>query len=110
MKLLLDENLSYRILAEIQAAFPGSAHVGHLGLQSVDDHALWRHARDHGFVLVTQDSDFHELATLYGAPPKVIWLKCGNRPRWYIAILLLKHREELVAFVDDTETVVAELS
>lgn len=37
-----------------------------------------RHARDHGFVIVTKDDDFLDLAAHYGPPPVVIWLKLGN--------------------------------
>ncbi|MDN5865573.1 MAG: DUF5615 family PIN-like protein [Gammaproteobacteria bacterium] len=66
-------------------------------------------ARSRGFTLVTRDSDFHELAALYGPPPKVVWLKCGNRPRRYITDLLLKHRDRLVAFDADLEASVAEI-
>lgn len=110
LKLLLDENLSFRMLAELEVAFPGSDQVTQLGLETADDRAVWDFARDHGFILVTQDSDFHELATLYGSPPKIIWLKCGNRPRWYVTNLLLRHRDEIVAFCQDADVDVVEIS
>lgn len=29
-------------------------------------------------MLVSKDSDFAQLAFLYGAPPKVVWLRLGN--------------------------------
>ena len=29
---------------------------------------------------MTQDADFAERSRLYGSPPKVIWLRCGNVP------------------------------
>ncbi|WHZ18489.1 MAG: hypothetical protein OJF55_000638 [Rhodanobacteraceae bacterium] len=109
MKLLLDENLSQRMLADLEAAFPGSSQVTRLGLETADDFAIWSYAREHGFTLVTKDSDFHELAALRGAPPKVIWIKCGNRPRWYVTNLLLKHQGEIIAFGDDDEADVAEI-
>jgi predicted nuclease of predicted toxin-antitoxin system len=110
LKLLLDENVSFRMLAELRAGFPGSSQVTKLGLETADDKTLWSYARKNGFTLVTQDSDFHELATLYGPPPKVIWLKCGNRPRWFVSSLLLRHRDEIIAFGDDPETDVVEIS
>lgn len=31
-----------------------------------------------GFCIVTQDADFAERSRLYGSPPKVVWLRCGN--------------------------------
>lgn len=109
MKLLLDENLSFRMLAELEPIFPGSCQVRLLGLERADDRTLWRYAREHGFALLTQDADFQELATLYGAPPKVIWLTCGNRRRDFITRLLLTHREALLAFTEDPATDVLEI-
>ncbi|MGH8190043.1 MAG: DUF5615 family PIN-like protein [Rhodanobacteraceae bacterium] len=109
MKLLLDENLSLRMLADLEGVFPGSNQVVKLGFETAGDAAIWTYAREHGYALVTKDSDFHELATLYGSPPKIIWIKCGNRPRWYITNLLLKHRDEIVTFGEDDVADVAEI-
>ncbi len=39
---------------------------------------IWTHARDHGFVIVSKDEDFHRLSVLLGPPPKVIWIRLGN--------------------------------
>jgi hypothetical protein len=38
-----------------------------------------KHAKANGFMLVSQDSDFADMAAHYGHPPKVIWLRCGNQ-------------------------------
>ena len=46
MKLLLDENLSRRIVLFLQDAYPGSSQVVLEGLEQADDDAVWRHARD----------------------------------------------------------------
>ncbi len=78
MKLLLDQNLSYRLLARLEQIFPGSAQVHRLGMEQADDEAIWRFARAQGYVIVTEDSGFHEESLLRGFPPQVIWLKCGN--------------------------------
>jgi predicted nuclease of predicted toxin-antitoxin system len=109
VKLLLDENLSRRMLPDLAALFPGSSQVQLLGLEEVDDRTFWRYAGAHGFTLVTLDSDFHELATLYGPPPKIVWLKCGNRPRQYVARLLCQHHRLLSVFNDDPQPAVLEI-
>jgi predicted nuclease of predicted toxin-antitoxin system len=54
--------------------------------------------------LSQKDSDFHEFSLLYGNPPKVIWLKCGNKPKWYVLGLLLNNQEKIKAFFDDEQT------
>lgn len=41
MKLLLDQNLSYRLLESLSKAYPGSAQVGELKMGEADDWAIW---------------------------------------------------------------------
>ena len=58
MKLLFDENLSYRLVARLEALFPGSAHVRGLAQTGTSDDVLWRLAAEQGFVIVSKDTDF----------------------------------------------------
>jgi len=81
--------------------FPGSAQVRHLGMAEVDDRTIWRFAGMNGFVLVTLDADFAEMAALHGPPPKIIWLRRGNRPTTAIEALLRGHRHAIAAFEHD---------
>ena len=62
MKLLLDESLLIGLVTRLQTAFLGTAQVVAAGLSGTDDWRVWCHARDHGYVLVTKDSDFVDLA------------------------------------------------
>ena len=78
MKLLLDQNLAPRLVGSLTEAFPGSRHVRELGLARASDADVWAYAKDHGFTIVSKDSDFQQLSFLYGAPPKVIWIRRGN--------------------------------
>jgi len=80
-----------------------------LGLDSADDRAIWDHAKAEGFVLVTQDADFAELAGLNGSPPKVIWLRCGNQPTRTIEALLREHIQAIADLVADDESSCLEL-
>ena len=95
MKLLLDENLSRRIVPLITSSYPGSSQVALLGLERASDTTLWSYARQHNFIIVTKDSDFVDLSTLYGPPPKVILLKTGNQS-WQITAQILIDRQELL--------------
>src|SRR5260221_13841629 len=79
MKLLFDQNLSFKLCGQLTAHFPNSGHARLLGLAEADDRALWQFAGANGYTLVTLDADFAELAALRGPPPKVIWLRCGNQ-------------------------------
>jgi len=109
MKLLLDENLSRRIVPFLQAAYPGSSQVVIEGLEKADDAEIWQHAKDHGFVIVTKDSDFHELSLLRGSPPTIIWLRCGNTAKATVIHQLTENREEIEARIAGAEVVCIEI-
>ena len=88
MKLLLDENLSRRIVSLIASHYPGSSQVALLGLERASDTAIWAYARQHDFIIVTKDSDFVDLSTVYG-PVSYTHLAvykrqifCWSRVRW----------------------------
>lgn len=78
MKLLFDQNLTPRLANRLSDIFPGSSHVFWLNLDRAADTVIWEYARAEGFLLVTKDADFSEMSTLFGFPPKVIWLRLGN--------------------------------
>ena len=98
MKLLLDQNLSRRILPAIEAEFPNSTHVVHLGMDRDDDLNIWNHALNEDFVIVTKDKDFLQRSVLVGHPPKIIHLTLGNCLAQKIADLILKEKGQLKAF------------
>jgi predicted nuclease of predicted toxin-antitoxin system len=83
--------------------YPGSLHVGDVGLALVSDHAIWAHARDRGLVIVTKDEDFHRLSVLHGPPPKVIWIRLGNCSTDDVIRLLRMRRDEVDMFVTHEE-------
>lgn len=101
MKLLLDENLSYRVLRGILDLYADSVHITGIGLQHSLDVSVWDYAKLHGFVIVTKDDDFQRLSLLKGHPPKVIWLDVGNCPTGHIVHLLRSRRDDLVRFAAD---------
>ena len=101
MKLLLDQNLTFRLLQPLVSHFPGSTHTKLVGLAHVDDLRVWDFAREHGFVVVTKDADFLELVVLRGHPPKVVLLRCGNISNGALQNLLLRHLDDVKAFDKD---------
>ncbi len=101
MTLLLDHNLSPRMIGAIAEAFPDSNHVAQVGLSRVDDAAVWAYAKEHGFAIVTKDSDFSDLSVLRGAPPKVVWLRIGNCTTDEALQALLHQRALITSFLQD---------
>jgi predicted nuclease of predicted toxin-antitoxin system len=96
VKLLLDQNLSYKLCDALADHYPGSTQVRLIGLDRADDLTVWRHAAREGYMLVTQDTDVRDLAALHGAPPKVVLLRCGNKPTSFIERLLRDYRLQLM--------------
>ncbi len=98
MKLLLDENLSDRIIPQILDLYPNSSHVKALALTNTDDLVIWEYAKANDFVIVSKDSDFHQRSLLYGHPPKFIYLRIGNNPTSKIVTTLLDNFNTISQF------------
>ena len=103
MKLLLDHNLSHKLVKRLADIFPDSTQTRLLGMSMAEDHIIWNHAKCHGFIMVSLDSDFYDLSLLYGHPPKLIWLRCGNSSVPQMERLLRMNFSRIAAFaLDDT--------
>jgi predicted nuclease of predicted toxin-antitoxin system len=78
MKLLFDQNISFRAVKGIQDLFPLAKQVCELGLENSSDRSIWNFAKKENYSIVTFDSDFYDLNLVLGTPPKIIWLRTGN--------------------------------
>ena len=111
MKLLIDNNLSYKLVSGLELYFPESDHVRSTVGILADDLAVWEYALKNSFVILTKDNDFDERSLVNGCPPKVIHLLCGNRSTDYILDLILKNHSELIAFgVNDKENCILKVT
>lgn len=104
MKLLFDENLSPRLVRLLSDVYPGSAHVYGTGLHAADDSAIWTFAAHHGYMVASKDADFYQRSLVFGAPPKVVWVRVGNGPTGRVAQLLRENRDLVLRFQTDPET------
>ena len=103
MILLLDQNLSHRLLSDLEPLFAGSTHVRSIGLATASDEEIWNVARDQEFTIVTHDADFYERELILGHPPKVIWITTGNTSTRNVRDILLRHAVDIDRFDrDDT--------
>lgn len=81
MRLLLDANLSPKLLEPLTNAGFETVHVADAGLLRASDGAIFEYAADQGYVVVTADSDF----------PMMLALRRADRP----SVVLLRHIAEL---------------
>jgi len=79
VKLLFDQNLSRHLVGQLSDEYPDSRHVVEVGLDTATDNEIWAFAGEHGYMIVSKDSDFRQLAFLNGPPPKAVWLQLGER-------------------------------
>ncbi len=101
MKLLFDENLSPKLPRLLADIFPDSLHVRDIGMQATADPSVWNYAKDNDFMIVSKDSDMHDLSLLFGTPPKVIWLLLGNCSTRQVKELLRREFEVIKFFYED---------
>lgn len=109
MKLLLDENLSRRLVPFLVHDYPGTSQVTLLGMEQASDIALWQYAKQEGFVIVTRDADFQEIALVHGHPPSVIWLKTENPSKAITLKLLLDYSEHMIQALEKDGLGIVEL-
>jgi predicted nuclease of predicted toxin-antitoxin system len=104
VKLLLDENLSDRIVSQILDLYPGSTHIKSHGLMQASDTLIWSFAQQHGYAIVSKDADLHQRSLVFGHPPKLVFLRVGNCPTSRITQLLRTHYVELSVFDADANS------
>ena len=79
MIIWIDAHLSPAIAVWITSTFRITAiALRDIGLRDAEDPEIFEAAKAEEVVLMTKDSDFVDLANRFGAPPKIIWLRCGN--------------------------------
>lgn len=60
MPILVDENMPMSVTSHLCELGIEARHTSSLGLNGATDPELLAYATEHGWVIVTQDSDFHE--------------------------------------------------
>jgi predicted nuclease of predicted toxin-antitoxin system len=103
VKLLLDENLSPRLMDLLSDLYPGSDHVHNLNLGAANDSEVWDYAKLHGFAIVSKDSDFAARSVLEKDPPKIIWIRLGNCSTGDVERLLRSAHEMIRGFLEEDE-------
>lgn len=109
-KLLLDQNLSFKICKKIEDIFPEAKHVSDVRLNGCDDLSIWNYAKNNNFTIVTFDSDFIDISALNGFPPKIIWIRTGNTTSEIIIQKIKLHEKVIKEFQSDSENAYLELA
>jgi len=109
MKLLLDENISYRVVKILSDYFDEVIHIKKLTNERLTDKEIWNECRKSGYSILTYDSDFRDLATYFGHPPKIIWLRFGNQTIEIVASKIIQNINNIQEFENNSELAVLEI-
>ena len=110
MKLLLDENLSWRLIKKVSLVFTEVTHVNSLQInQPASDISIWNYAKANGYTIVTKDDDFEKIVLLKKAPPKLIYLKTFNLNTNKISDLIIENKDDIITFINSTENDILEI-
>jgi predicted nuclease of predicted toxin-antitoxin system len=91
MKILLDANISWKLVNILKPIFGECNHVDLIDIDvPAQDIDIWNYALKNGYIIITKDNDFVDLLELKGFPPKIVLLKTGNNSSKDIVELLLK--------------------
>lgn len=101
MKLLFDQNISFRLIKRIIDIYPKSSQVRELGLENATDSEIFEYAKNNNFIIVTFDSDFCDLNIMKGLPPKIIWIRTGNTTTKNLESLLRKRIDLIKLFMSE---------
>lgn len=102
MKILIDENISARLVARIRLVFPEVEHVKTLGLMTANDFSIFMYARQNNYAaILTLDEDYFNIQLTHGLPPKIIWLRVGNCSTSALADIILNNADTIYAFLFD---------
>jgi predicted nuclease of predicted toxin-antitoxin system len=66
-------------------------------------------AEREGYTIVTKDSDFTDLSSLRGAPPKVIWVRIGNSSTREVEVILRHYAHAIEHFLASASERVLEI-
>jgi predicted nuclease of predicted toxin-antitoxin system len=96
MKILLDANISWKLVNILTPVFGECKHVDLIGLEvPVKDRNIWNYALENGYIIITKDTDFLDLLEIKGFPPKVVLIKTGNNSSKILANLLINAKSKI---------------
>lgn len=110
MKILIDANISWRILRLLEGELPGIQHVNFSGLEPpAKDITIWEYALQNEYTILTSDEDFKDFMNFKGFPPKVILLRVGNIKTVELSRIILKHHQDIIDFILDESSGILEI-
>ncbi|UTW66119.1 DUF5615 family PIN-like protein [bacterium SCSIO 12643] len=101
MKLLIDQNISKRIIDSISDIFPGSLHITGTQLSNYSDLEVWNYALKNDFILISTDPEVFDRCVLSEDSPKTVFvfseIMTTNKMEWALRI----NQEDIERFYNE---------
>jgi predicted nuclease of predicted toxin-antitoxin system len=78
VKFLIDNQLPCALARLLTDLGHQGVHVLDIGLAQENDRAIWAYAALNGFVIVSKDADFADLAVLDPNRVRIVWVRIRN--------------------------------
>ena len=111
MKVLIDQNISFRLIERVQHALPiDFIHVKSVNLADASDISIYVYAKNENFdAIMTMDNDFINIQSMLGTPPKLIWLRVGNCSTAALSLIINQKTTEIHAFLEEVDNDILEI-
>ncbi len=111
MKVWIDAQLSPALAPWLTTTFGVAANaLRDIGLRDATDKDIFIAAQQANqqaeIIVMTKDSDFVTLLNLYGPPPQILWITCGNTSNAYLRQVLLRTFPQAIALFQQGEKLV----
>ena len=110
MKILLDANLSWRLVKLLEGYCEHMVHADKIGLSPpAKDIEIWNYAKANGLLIATNNEDFLHLLMAKGYPPKLVLFRTDNQTTQVMASLFEKHKNEITQLYQNNSLGVLDL-
>jgi predicted nuclease of predicted toxin-antitoxin system len=107
MIIWIDAQLSPALAPWLSATFGATAiALRDIGLRDALDREIFDAAKLAGAVVMTKDSDFLLLLDMYGPPPQILWITCGNTSNARLRTILMHTLPTAIRLLGSGEKVV----
>lgn len=103
MKILIDENISRRLTKLISGLCEAVTHVSKINLEKHSDRDIWNTAKTGNWIILTKDNDFQFYSSVWGCPPKVIRINCGNKSTQSLADIIESKAADIQSFAESED-------
>ena len=106
MRILLDQNLSPKLIRKLVDLFPGLESVYDHNLTGIADPPIFRWAQEQQIkAIITNDRDFIRLVERFGPPPKIIRIEKCDFPSSVIEQLIRREAIRIHEFLQSERAV-----